>query len=111
YLNTEQSDMWSESIFNEDSQFKYIDPLLVDGNGSYLYAAQGSREEHRKWWMYNRIRYMDSKYTAASHLTDYATMRLYTPVEWGGVAPNPDFTLAASGDGYARVKFGSYIVK
>ena len=111
FLDDNHSSKWSESIYNEDGMFKYINPLLEDGNGAYLYALQGSREEHRKWWLYNRILYMDSKYTTATHLSDYAVMRLYTPPSWQGVAPNPDFTLTALGDTYARVKFGSYIIK
>ena len=111
YLDDTHSTKWSESIYNEDGMFKYVNPLLETGNGSYLYALQGSREEHRKWWLFNRVLYMDSKYTTATHLSDYATMRLYTPPEWKGVKPNADFTLTALGDGYARVKFGSYIIK
>lgn len=111
HLDDVQSSKWSESIYNEDGKFKYINPLLEDGVGSFLYALQGSRAEHRKWWIYNRILYMDSKYSTATHLSDYATMRLYTPPAWKGIAPNPDFTLTALNDGYARVKFGSYIIK
>lgn len=111
YLNVDQSDLWSESIYNEDSKFKYLDPLLEDGNGAYLYAAQGSREEHRKWWLYNRIAYMDSKYQAASNRTDFVSMRLYTPSIWGGVAPNADLYLTPFSKGYATAKYGSYIFK
>ena len=65
-LNGEQSDKWCEAIYNADGRFKYIDPLIEEGNGSYLYAAQGSRIENRKWWTYNRFLYIDSKYTAGS---------------------------------------------
>ena len=32
-LNGEQSNKWCESIYNEDGKFKYIDPLIEDGNG------------------------------------------------------------------------------
>ena len=39
-LNGEQSDKWCEAIYNADGRFKYIDPLIEEGNGSYLYAAQ-----------------------------------------------------------------------
>lgn len=87
-LNGEQSDKWCEAIYNADGRFKYVDPLIEDGNGSYLYACQGSRAEHRKWWLYNRFLYMDSKYNAGDFLIDYATMRLYTPQSYAGVEPD-----------------------
>lgn len=109
-LNGEQSDKWCEAIYNADGRYKYINPLIEEGNGSYLYAAQGSREEHRKWWLYSRFLYMDSKYNAADFLTDYATMRLYTPQVWAGVEPNADFTITPFADQYVRVKYGSYVL-
>lgn len=109
-LNGEQSDKWCEAIYNADGKFKYIDPLLNDGNGSYLYALQGSRSQHRKWWLYNRFRYIDSKYVAGDFKNDYVTMRLYTPNVWHGVKPNADFTLTPAGDVYVAVKYGSYII-
>lgn len=109
-LNGEQSDKWCEAIYNADGKFKYIDPLLNEGNGSYLYALQGSRAQHRKWWLYNRFRYIDSKYVAGDFKNDYVTMRLYTPNVWQGVKPNADFTLTPAGDVYVAVKYGSYII-
>lgn len=109
-LNGEQSDKWCEAIYNADGKFKYVDPLINDGNGSYLYAAQGSRKEHRKWWAYNRFLYMDSKYTAGDFLSDYATLRLYTPTNFAGVPPSANFNIVPFADEYVRVKYGSYIV-
>ena len=109
FFNRDQSDKWGEAIYNEDARFKYILPLLT-GEGDYLYAAQGSRGEYRKWWLFNRYRYMDSKYKAQGFLTDFTTMRLYTPVSAPALAPNANFLLNALTNGYARVKYGSYIV-
>lgn len=109
-LNGEQSDKWCEAIYNADGRFKYVDPLINDGNGSYLYAAQGSRKEHRKWWTYNRFLYMDSKYTAGDFLSDYATLRLYTPTDFAGVTPSANFSIIPFADEYVRVKYGSYMV-
>lgn len=117
-LNTQQSSRWCEAIYNADGHYKYIDPL-INGyydygtnqyvyTGAYLYALQGSRAEHRKWWLYNRFRYMDSKYNTGNYVSDYATMRLYTPENWTGVAPDPDFHIEPFADQYLRVKFGSY---
>lgn len=72
----EHQGKWSEAIFNEDSWFKYIDPYVYDGK-NYLNMAQGSKEEQRKWWLYNRFRYIDSKYNAGDAKTDFITIRAY----------------------------------
>lgn len=109
YFNTLESDKWAESIFNEDAKYKYIDPLVVAGNGSYLYPAQGSRKSHRNYWLLNRFRYMDGKYDTSTFSSDYITMRLYTPSGTPVVAPNANFLLTAQKDGYTKIKFGSYI--
>ncbi|MDR2913941.1 MAG: leucine-rich repeat protein [Tannerella sp.] len=110
FLNTEQSDKWSEVVYNLDGRYKYIQPLIESRIGTYLYAAQGSRAEHRKWWLSNRFKYIDSKYNAADFLNDYVTMRLYTPETWSGIKPNADFMLTPYLDSYLRVKYGSYII-
>ncbi|KAA2224503.1 CotH kinase family protein [Chryseobacterium sediminis] len=109
YFNTLESDKWAESIFNEDAKYKYIDPLVVAGNGSYLYTAQGSRKSHRNYWLLNRFRYMDGKYDTSTFSSDYITMRLYTPSGTPVVPPNANFLLTALKDGYTKIKFGSYI--
>ncbi len=108
-LENRQSDKWCEAVYNRDGFFKYIDPLLSSGNGAYLYALQGSRTRHRVWWTKNRFMYLDSKYAAGDYLKDYATMRLYTPQIWGGVAPNADFNIGITKAGYVQIKYGSYI--
>ncbi len=109
-LNGEQSDKWCEVVYNMDGQYKYIDPLIDNKNASYLYALQGSRTEHRKWWLRNRLLYIDSKYNAGDFLNDYVTMRIYTPAQWQGVEPNADFDLTLYKDSYLNVKYGSYIL-
>ncbi|MFL9835817.1 leucine-rich repeat protein [Chryseobacterium sp. ST-37] len=109
YFNTLESEKWAESIFNEDAKYKYIDPLIVAGNGSYLYTAQGSRKSHRSYWLVNRFRYMDGKYDTSTFSSDYITMRLYTPSGTPIVPPNANFLLTAQKDGYTKIKFGSYI--
>jgi hypothetical protein len=58
----EHQSVWGEAVFNEDARFKYIEPLTKDGSAAYLPMLQGSKAEQRKWWLYNRFRYMDSKY-------------------------------------------------
>ena len=95
--NTAQADMWNEIMYNYDAVYKYINPYAegyydgknLDENGkpviipagtkNYLYAAQGNRSMHRKYWLKNRISYFDGKYLSLNYQNDKYTMRLYTP--------------------------------
>jgi len=116
-FNEEQAAKWCEVVYNMDGQYKYIQPLIeydpnsIEKKPDYLYAMQGSREEHRKWWLSNRFFYLDSKYNAGDFLTDYITMRTYTPENPIGIQPNADFFLTLYKDSYVRVKYGSYIIE
>lgn len=93
---------WGEAIFNEDAFFKYLQPLLDDGDGSYLSMLQGSKAEQRKWWLYNRFRYMDSKYNAGDAASDVIQLRAYQ---------KGDITVTPYADIYASIKYGSYLVQ
>ena len=93
---------WPEAIFNEDSFYKYLEPLFTDGSGAYLGMLQGSKAEQRKWWLYNRFRYMDSKYNAGDSLSDVITVRGYA---------KSNITVTPYADIYASVKYGSYLVQ
>ena len=119
YCNTRQSDKWCEAVYNEDSYFKYESPL-IDGytdyssgtaqtvkTGAFLYALQGSRDAHRRWWLYNRFKYMDSKFQAGSSLSDYITFRTYSPSVWAGVEPKADITIGAFSAMYGTIRWGS----
>ena len=100
-FETHQS-KWPETIFNEDAKYKYIDPLTEDGNSSYLGMLLGSKTEQRKWWLYNRFRYMDSKWNAGDALSDIITIRGYA---------KSNITLTPYADIYPSIKFGSYLVQ
>lgn len=93
---------WPEAVFNEDAWFKYLAPLVEKGNGAYLSMLQGSKAEQRKWWLYNRYRYIDSKYVAGDALADYIMLRAYA---------KSDITVTPYADIYAAVKYGSYMVR
>lgn len=93
---------WPEAIFNEDAYFKYLAPLIEDGTSAYLSMLQGSKAEQRKWWLYNRFRYLDAKYNAGDALTDTITLRGYAKANIS-VTPYADI--------YASVKYGSYLVQ
>ena len=93
---------WPEAIFNEDAWFKYLAPLEQKGSAAYLAMLQGSKAEQRKWWLYNRFKYMDSKYNAGDSLTDVITLRGYAKA---------NITIKPYADVYATVKYGSYLVQ
>lgn len=93
---------WPEAIFNEDSYFKYLAPLIEENSAAYLSMLQGSKAEQRKWWLYNRYRYIDSKYNAGDALTDVITVRGYA---------KSDITVRPYADIYASIKYGSYLVQ
>ena len=97
---------WPEAIYNEDAQFKYIDPLLNPDSGSeptdsYLGMAQGSKAEQRKWWLYNRFRYLDSKWNAGDALTDIIELRGYAKA---------NITVTPYADIYPTVRYGTPVV-
>lgn len=70
YFNAEQSDKWSESIFNDDSTNKYIRQGGSDvPNVKYYPVLQGSREDHRKYWLANRLEWINGKYKADSFVS------------------------------------------
>ena len=93
---------WGEAVFNEDARFKYIDPLVNEGNSTYLPMLQGSKAEQRKWWLYNRFRYLDSKYNAGDTLEDYIMLRSYAVA---------DIEVTPYADIYATAKFDSALVQ
>ena len=71
---------WPEAIFNEDAYYKYIEPLTNPAPGEqataeYLGMLLGSKEEQRKWWLWNRFQYIDNKYEVSAITT--AANRVY----------------------------------
>ena len=66
---------WPEAIFNEDMYTKCIEPLVLSGDGEYLPMLQGKKEQWMKWWLYNRFRYLDSKYTIGTSREKYIKIR------------------------------------
>ena len=101
----EHQSKWSEAIFNEDSWYKYINPLLNPESGQeptseYLEMMLGSKEQQRKWWLYNRFNYLDNKYQA--DVITLSSNRIYFRAN--AVA---NLTLTPAHDTYLVVKYGS----
>lgn len=99
---------WSEAIFNEDAYTKYLVPLIEEvtwdeeneqwiKTDRYLTMLQGSKEEQRKWWLYNRFRYFDSKYITGDAANRTITMRLFNAGR---------LSIKTAIDMYAAVRFG-----
>ena len=99
--------LWPEAVWNEDARIKYTDPLTNPAAGKepttfYLPMAQGSKEQQRKWWLGNRIAYMDSKWNAGDALAQVIQLRGYAKA---------DVTVTPYIDLYPTVKYGSYLVQ
>lgn len=92
---------WAEAIFNEDAEFKYIKPF-VENSANYLYMLLGSKAEQRKWWLYNRFRYIDSKYVAGDARNDAVFLRPYAAA---------DITVIPYADIYATVAWDATITQ
>ncbi|WP_304419006.1 hypothetical protein [Muribaculum intestinale] len=110
WFNTRQSDQWSETVYNADSKYKYIDSFGAaseDGSGAvqnYLDIAQGSREEHRKWAMYERFQYLNSKYCTGTYRDSYVYLRANTAGE-SSVPSKVEVTITAAQGWYFGFRF------
>lgn len=110
WFNSRQSDMWSETVYNADAKYKYIDSFgkaSEDGSGAaqnYLDIAQGSREEHRKWAMYERFQYMNAKYCTGTYRDSYVYLRANTAGE-SSVPSKVEVNVTAAQDWYFGFRF------
>ena len=59
---------WCEAIFNEDMHRKCLEPMIKDKDSQYLPMLLGKKEMQRKWWLYNRFRFLDSKYITGNSM-------------------------------------------
>ena len=63
----------------------------------------GSKTEQRKWWLYNRFKYIDSKYNAGSAAADSVSMRTwYSPA----AGETYGITVTPYADIYATIMYG-----
>lgn len=93
----EHQNKWSEAIFNEDSYSKCLLPLILNNDATYLGMLQGSKAEQRKWWLFNRFRYLDSKYGTGNALENTIMMRAYQKSDFNMV-PYANIYLSANFD-------------
>jgi len=98
----EHQSKWPEALVNEDEWYKYILPLIQD-NENRLEMCLGLKTEQRKWWLYNRFKYIDSKYNAGDASADSVSMRTYyEPAE----SETYGITVMPYADIYATVMYG-----
>lgn len=71
----EHKSKWPEAIYNEDMQAKCLDALIENGDATYLPFLRGDKWSWTQWWMYNRFRYLDSKYEYGTSMENRATIR------------------------------------
>ena len=109
---TNISNKWCISVYNQDSDYKYISMLRSENDASNLDQVRGTGEEHFKYFMKNRIKYFDSKWYASDYADDYISFRIYTPVDENNVPitdlavpANANITLTTFSDMYAGVKY------
>lgn len=94
---TDHQGVWPEAIWNEDAFIKYLQPFLL-ANENYLAMLQGNKASQRDWWLFNRFRYLDSKYKCGDAQSNFITLRCYAV---------GNITLTPYADIYARIKYGS----
>lgn len=104
---TQGSDKWSASVYNEDSEYKYISMLRSNNNSENLYQVRGSGEEHFKYFVKNRLDYCDGKWYASDYASDIVSLRIYTPDEYAGVTPNANIAVTPFSDMYCGVRYGA----
>lgn len=102
------ADLWSETVYNNDGNFKYIMPLVEKGDDSYLYSLQGSRSRHRIWWLTNRFYYLDSKYFTGDYKGKFAHIRVNTPAGNLAVQPKVELNVTINRPMYVRALVSSY---
>ena len=105
YFIENGSRKWSASIYNEDSDYKYISMLRTNNDATNLYQIRGNGEGHLKYFAKNRLNYLDSKWYASDYANNYVALRIYTPSEWTGIAPNANITIVPFSNMYAGVRY------
>ena len=114
YFITNQTDKWSISVYNEDSNFKYVDELRKNNDSTYLYQVRGSAEEYFRSFIKSRLNYLDAKWNCGSYPSDYISLRIYTPMDENGkpieglpVEANSNVTVIPYSNTYVGIQYGA----
>lgn len=114
---TNQAKKWSISIYNEDSDYKYVSMVRSDNDASNLGQVRGDGVEHLDYMLDNRLVYCDSLMYAGNEADynypeDYVSLRIYTPVDENDnprtdlvVTPNANITATYFSSMYGGAKY------
>ena len=72
----EYVEKWSETLYNESGQYKYID---ATSNAKYRQYLNGARTSHRHWWLSKSMNYYDAKWECGDFTKNTIEFRLYKP--------------------------------
>lgn len=86
--------IWSETVTNEDMIVKYINW----GNATGYDMLLGLKDMQRKWWLYNRFKYFNSKF-AIERATDRINIRIHVN--------NANIPVQVYADSYVSVSVGA----
>lgn len=81
-FDDKQADKWVERVYNRDSQYKYIGPYNEKGVNN-LFMLQGSRSEHRKYWLARRFAYYDSLFVSGAYKSQSIELKCLNNTEVG----------------------------
>ena len=114
---TNQADKWPISVYNEDSDYKYISMVRSNNDASNLGQVHGTGVDHLHYMLDNRFVYCDSMWYAGNaedynYPEDYVSLRIYTPVdEYDNprtdlvVTPNANITVTPFSHMYVGAKY------
>jgi hypothetical protein len=114
---TNQANKWSISVYNEDSDYKYVSMVRSDDDASNLGQVRGTGVEHLDYMLDNRFVYCDSLMYAGNdedynYPDDYVSLRIYTPVDENDnprtdlvVTPNANITTTYFSNMYGGAKY------
>lgn len=114
---TNQADKWCISIYNEDTDYKYISMVRSNNDTSNLGQVRGKGVEHLDYMVDNRLIFCDSLMYAGNdedynYPEDYITLRIYTPVDENDnprtdlvVTPNANITATYFTSMYGGAKY------
>lgn len=114
---TNQAYKWSISVYNEDSDYKYVSMVRSKNDASNLGQVRGNGVDHLYYILDNRFVYCDSLMYAGNeedynYPEDYVSLRIYTPVDENdnprtdlAVEPNANITATYFSNMYGGAKY------
>ena len=72
-FDEEYVEKWSETLYNESGQYKYIE---ATSDGTYRRYLNGARTSHRHWWLSTSMNYYDAKWSCGDFATHAIEFRI-----------------------------------